>query len=137
MKAKDIEARNAKKNAAHMLMKEYVTKHVDDVARILSGIIPFFHECSQEGLQSSMNTVNVTFASLALDVIKSTWDEEDDYDRISLPVDAEDMKSAIFYLSKLVDKMAPLSAHVWNNINDPAINLCIEANGDCDILGAV
>ena len=138
MKEKEIQARNAQRNAAHLLMKEYVSNHADYVADILASILPFFSECTYAGLQSSMNTVNVTFASVALDVIKSTWETEaDSIDRLGLPVDANDMKSAIFYLSKIIDKLRMISCMAENHKDDPAIKMCIETNCDCDILGAV
>lgn len=138
MKENEIHERNAQRNAAHLLMKEYVKNNADSVASVLESILPFFQECTYAGLQSSMNTVNVTFASVALDVIKSTWETESESpDRLCLPADATDMKTAIFYLSKIIDKLGMLSCLAENNKNDPAIKMCIETNYNCDILGAV
>jgi hypothetical protein len=137
MKENETQARNAQRNAAHLLMKEYVINNADYVARVLESILPFFQECTYAGLQSSMNTVNVTFASVALDVIKSTWETDaDSVDRLGLPVDANDMKNAIFYLSKIIEKLRLIS-YMAEKRNDPAIKMCIETNCDCDILGAV
>ena len=138
MKEKEIKARNAQRNAAHLLMKEYVKNNADSVASVLESILPFFQECTYAGLQSSMNTVNVTFASVALDVIKSTWETEaESSNRLCLPADANDMKIAIYYLSKIIDKLGLLSCMAENHKDDPAIKMCIESNYDCDILGAV
>lgn len=138
MKEKEIQASNAQHKAAHLLMKEYVENNASYVADILESILPFFNECTYAGLQKSMNTVNVTFASVALDVIKSTWETDaDSTDRLVLPVDAIDMKNAIFYLSKIIGKLRMISCLAENQKDYPAIKMCIEANSDCDILGAI
>jgi hypothetical protein len=70
-------------------------------------------------------------------VSKSTWETDaDSVDRLGLPVDANDMKNAIFYLSKIIEKLRLIS-YMAEKRTDPAIKMCIETNCDCDILGAV
>ena len=135
MKQEQTKKRDAERQAAQLLMKEYVMNHSSEVASVLSGILPFFEECSYHGLQSAMNTVNVTFATVALEVIKSSWDNDSESpDRIELPVDASEMQQAIFYLSKIVGMLAHISAFAENN--DPAIRMCMELNSNNDIKAA-
>ena len=121
--------------AAHMLLKDFIVNNPNDVVFALREIIPFFRECSLTGLQSAMNTVNVTFASVALDVIKSADEEEDESKRHYLPVGATDMQSAIYYLTKFVDLLGPLSALIRNNYDNPAIKMCTEAFGKYESRG--
>ncbi len=101
----------AEKNAARMLLEDYIVNNPKKVATALEQLIPFFFECSLLGLKSCMNTVNVTFASVALNVIESTAEcgDEMDSERQYLPVDAGEMRQAIYYISKFVEAVGPLS----------------------------
>ena len=128
------EADNAKKDAARMLLKDYILKNPDDVVRCIENLIPFFDECDLIGLQTAMNTVNATFAAVALDVIKACANEEESFDRLRLPVDAEDMKTAIYYLSRFINLFGPLSAFASKN-DVPAIKMCQEAFGKIEVTG--
>lgn len=127
-------AADAKKDAARLLLKDYIVKNPDEIAATIEKIIPFFYDCDLIGLQSAMNTVNATFAAVALDVIKDCANEEDCYDRLSLPVDAEDMKTAIYYLSRFVNLFGPLSALATKS-NIPAIRMCQDAFGKIEVTG--
>lgn len=126
-KREQFEAQAAEKNAARMLLEDYIKNNVKIVALALEEIIPFFYECSLPGLQSCMNTVNVTFASVALNVIESTAEHgnEMDSDRQYLPVDAGEMRKAIYYISKFVEAVGPLSA--FCSQDTPAVKMCRQA----------
>lgn len=128
------EAEMAEKNAARMLLKDYVINHPGDVVFAIENIIPFFSECSLIGLQKAMNTVNATFAAVALDVVKASSEEDDNFDRLQLPVDAEDMKTAIYYLSRFIALFGPLS-NLASNTDEPAIKMCRDAFGKVECRG--
>ena len=129
MKKELYETQLAEREAAHMLLKNYVEKNSNIIATSLENLIPFFQDCSLHGLQSAINTVNVTFASVALKVIETGVNFErgeiEDTDRQYLPVDAGQMQSAIYYLSRFIELFAPLSAICESQ--DPAIKMCKNA----------
>ena len=127
MKKETIEAQKAERQAAHMLLVDYIENHANEIALRIEKIIPFFQECNLHGLQSAMNTVNVTFASVALKVVETQaeWDDIDDPNRQFLPVDAVQMRHAIYYLSKFISLFGPFSKMCESN--DPAINMCKQA----------
>ena len=61
----------ADNQATAMLMEQWVRDNVKEIAFALSDIVPFIcGECNLSDLKDRMNTVNVTFASVALNVIK-------------------------------------------------------------------
>jgi hypothetical protein len=74
-----------------------------------------------------MNTVNVTFASVALKVVETQAEcsDIDDPNREFLPVDAIQMRHAIYYLSKFVSLFGPFSAMC--ETDNPAIKMCKQA----------
>ena len=130
MKKEIFEAQQAERMAAHKLLVDYIGAHANDIAMCIENIIPFFQECSMHGLQSAMNTVNVTFASVALNVIRSIGESTDEDDRLFLPVDADDMKDAIYYLSRIIELLGPLSSLCGSD--DPAIKMCKSAFCHCE-----
>jgi hypothetical protein len=67
----------------------------------------------------------VTFASVALNVITSIGEATDEEDRLFLPVDADDMRGAIYYLSRIIELLGPLS-HLCGG-EDPALKMCRSA----------
>ena len=127
-----FEADAAQRDAAHMLLVDYIGKNPEQIARAIEKIIPFFYECTFSGLQIAMNTVNATIASVALNVIKSCATEEDDADKMNLPVDAEEMETAIYYLSRFIKLFGPLAA-LSNDHSIPAMRMCQEAFGKIDV----
>ena len=124
------------KNAAREMLRQYIEQHSGDVAYALAEIIPFFFDCTYGGLRSAMSTVSVTFANLALDVIIARDDDggDDSYGKLQLPVDADQMKSAIHYLSRFVELLGPLSM-IADNSSEPAIKMCREAFSKYEIRG--
>lgn len=124
------------KNAAREMLRQYVEQHSGDVAYALAEIISFFYDCTYGGLRSAMSTVSVTFANLALDVIIARDDDEgeDYYGKLQLPVDADQMKTAIHYLSRFIELFGPLSA-IADKGDEAAIKMCREAFGRCEVRG--
>lgn len=124
------------KNAAREMLRQYVEQHSGDVAYALAEIISFFYDCTYGGLRSAMSTVSVTFANLALDVIIARDDDEgeDYYGKLQLPVDADQMKTAIHYLSRFIELFGPLSA-IADKDDEAAIKMCREAFGRYEVRG--
>jgi len=118
------EADMAEKNAARTLLKEYISSHPQDIMFAIEELIPFFSECSLAGLQDAMNTVNVAIASVALKVIEDVaeYGDEDSSDRSYLPVDAKELQSAVYYLTKFIRLLGPLS-NLCSNDKVPAIEM--------------
>lgn len=134
-KNQSLENLNNEKIAAHTLLEKFVAENPNKIAHVLSSLIAFYGECSQSGLKSAMNTVNVTFASVALDVVKTASLDEGDEGKQYLPVDANEMKISIYYLSKLIKNLDQLSALIENNQSNPAIRLCKNAFSEIEELG--
>ena len=118
------EADIAQKNAARTLLKQYIAEHPQDIMFAIEELIPFFSECSYSGLQDAMNTVNVAIASVSLKVIEDVaeYGDGDSSERTYLPVDAKEMQSAIYYLTKFVRLLDPLS-RLCGNRKVPAIEM--------------
>lgn len=134
--SKKFDEQQAHQKAARMLMKEFIEEHPTEIQLAMQEVIPYFNfECSMSGLRSSLNVVNVTFATVALDVIKSAVEEEDEEKRHYLPVDASEMRSAIFYLSKAVEAIGPIAALIERHRNDPAFKMTTEAFSKTEVFG--
>ena len=119
--------RSAEKKAARMLMMDFVVNNPGEVIDAIEGLIPFLGViCDLSSIKSSMNVVNVTFASVALDVIKSATDGMDGERRI-LPVDADEMQSSLYYLERFIRTMEPMDRFIRNNKNNPAFAMCEKA----------
>lgn len=118
----------AKKNAARELLKSYIVSHPQDVMFAVENLVPFFCDCSYAGLQDAMNTINVAIASVSLKVIEdiAEYGDGEDTERSFLPVDAKEMQSAVYYLTKFVRLLGPLS-HLLSNKEVPAIDMTDEA----------
>ena len=123
-KSEKWEADMAQKNAARTLMDAYIAKNPSRVTTAIENIIPFFSECSLSGLQDAMNTVNVAIASVALKVIEDVaeYGDGDTSERSYLPVDAKEMQSAVYYLTKFIRLLGPLYA-LCNDRDVPAIEM--------------
>ena len=122
------EADIAQKNAARALLKQYIVEHPEDIMFAIEELIPFFSSCSYSGLQDAMNTVNVAIASISLKVIEdiAEYGDEDNSERSFLPVDARQMQSAVYYLTKFIRLLGPLS-HLCRNDKVPAIEMTDKA----------
>ena len=117
----------AQKKPATSLVKQSIAEQPQDIMFAIEELIPFFSECSLSGLQTAMNTVNVAIASISLKVIEDIAEYgEEDSNRTFLPVDAKEMQSAVFYLTKFVRLLGPLSA-LCSNHKIPAIDMTDKA----------
>lgn len=94
------------RNAAHLLMVEFVKNNPDDVARALEPIVGLWHEVNYDELKSSMGVVSHVFAGLALSLIdhNSSLDPEDK-GRMFLPVGAVTMNNTLEALSRVIESM--------------------------------
>ena len=117
----------AERSAARMLMEQWVKENVSEVAHALMELCPFIcSECTRADLQKALNTVNITFATVALEVIKSRneVDEEKECPRC-LPADAMEMENALYDLSRFL-KMFSAMGHLMEINNDtPAFRMSI------------
>ena len=118
------EAYIAQKNAARTLLKQYIAEHPQDIMFAIEELIPFFSECSYSGLQDAMNTVNVAIASISLKVIEDIAEHGDEEisERSYLPVDAKEIQSSVYYLTKFIRLLGPLS-HLCGNDKVLAIEM--------------
>lgn len=118
----------AQREAAGMLFCEFVKKNPEAIMCAMQRIIPFFKsDCSISDMRGFLNVVNVTFATVALDVIKSSMLEPDDPQRQLLPVNADDMRTAIFHLTRIMDALEPLAKMIERFGNDPSFKMMSEA----------
>lgn len=123
----DGEVQQEKKDAARLLMKDYVVNNADHVAEVLACIVPFFDECSYNGLLRAMSTVNTTIATVALEVIRDMDEyEPDDPRRRVLPCGSDDMRDAVFYLTKFFDIIGSF-CDMLDKRGVPAIDMCRQA----------
>ena len=88
-KVENQSERSAERKAARMLMMDFVANNPGEIVDAIEDLIPFLGSiCDLSSIKSLMNVVNVTFASVALDVIKSS-SNGDEGERKLLPVDAD------------------------------------------------
>ena len=113
----------AEMRAANQLMTDFVQEHASEVAGAISQLVPFICEqCNLSGLQHSLNVVNMTFASVALDVIKSR-NKIDDDTALCLPVDATEMQFALYNLSRFLKSFESICNLIERNHKTPAFKL--------------
>ena len=126
--------RMADNQATAMLMEQWVRDNVKEVAFALSDIVPFIcGECNLSDLKDRLNTVNVTFASVALNVIKQR-NEADGNKHIPmcLPADATEMDNALYDLSRFMKKFNRLGSLLERNEEMPAFRMAISNDDDVD-----
>ena len=126
--------RMADNQATAMLMEQWVRDNVKEVAFALSDIVPFIcGECNLSDLKDRLNTVNVTFASVALNVIKQR-NEADGNKHIPmcLPADATEMDNALYDLSRFMKKFNRLGSLLERNEGMPAFRMAISNDDDVD-----
>jgi hypothetical protein len=85
------------------------------------------HSKHIDRVKHGLYQANVTFASVALKVVETQAEcsDIDDPNREFLPVDAIQMRHAIYYLSKFVSLFGPFSAMC--ETDNPAIKMCKQA----------
>ena len=118
--------------AAHKLMTDFVKENASGVANAICNLVPFLcEECNLSGLKSSLNVVNITFATVALNVIKSR-NEIDDDTALCLPVDATEMQNALYDLSRFLKKFSSLASLIERNGEMPAFKMSINCYDQVD-----
>ena len=126
--------RMADNQATAMLMEQWVRDNVKEIAFALSDIVPFIcGECDLSDLKDRMNTVNVTFASVALNVIKQRNEsDENKHMPMCLPCDATEMDNALYDLSRFMKKFNRLGLLLERNEEMPAFRMAIANDNDVD-----
>lgn len=126
--------RMADNQATEMLMEQWVRDNVKEIAFALSDIVPFIcGECNLSDLKDRLNTVNVTFASVALDVIRVRNEQENGNGMtLCLPVDAMEMQNALYDLSRFMKKFNRLGSLLERNEEMPAFRMAISNDNDVD-----
>ena len=128
--------RMADNQATALLMEQWVRDNVKEIAFALLDIVPFIcGECDLSDLKDRMNTVNVTFASVALNVIKQrnqTEEEDNKYTPMCLPADATEMDNALYDLSRFMKKFNRLGSLLERNEKMPAFRMAINNDNDVD-----
>ena len=126
--------RMADNQATAMLMEQWVRDNVKEIAFALLDIVPFIcGECDLSDLKDRMNTVNVTFASVALNVIKQRNEsDENKHMPMCLPCDATEMDNALYDLSRFMRKFNRLGSLLERNEEMPAFRMAISNDDDVD-----
>lgn len=123
----------AERSAAHMLMMNWVKENVGEVAHALEELIPFMvGECNLTNLNSDLNIVNTTFATIAFEVIKANNRDGND---LCLPVDANRMQATIYDLTKFFRILSSLDTMLQINRDNPAFRMCMSAFDEVEIYG--
>ena len=126
--------RMADNQATAMLMEQWVRDNVKEIAFAISDIVPFIcGECNLSDLKDRLNIVNVTFASVALNVIKQRNESEDNMHMpLCLPADATEMDNALYDLSRFMKKFNRLGSLLERNETMPAFRMAIANDNDVD-----
>ena len=126
----------AERHAAFMLMEQWVKDNVEALASVLLDLIPFIcGECGRSALKDHLNTVNITFASIALNVIKQRNESEAAGDKctpLCLPADATEMDDALYNLSRFLKKFNSLGLLLESNEEMPAFRMAISMFDEVD-----
>lgn len=125
----------AERMAAHQLMTQFVKDNASEVAHAISELVPFIcGEADLSSLKSDLNTVNITFATVALDVIRSRNNEDREGIPLCLPVDALEMQNALYELSRFFKMFAPMADLFEQNKDMPAFKMSISCFDTVDSL---
>lgn len=112
------------RNAAHLLLTEFVKREADAVARALEPLIPIYGEVTTESLKDNMRVVAQVFAGLSLQLIDHNAGlEENDSDRMILPVGAKEMHQTLYELSRFIEGTRQLLWTISRHHEDPAVDL--------------
>ena len=126
----------ANRIAAHQLMTQWVKDNASEVASVIGELVPFIcGECDYAELQKALNTVNITFATVALEVVKQRNDSEAEGNNrapLCLPADAMEMQDALYDLSRFLKKFSPLASLMERNEAMPSFRMSITAYDQVD-----
>ena len=131
---KEEKLKIAERSAAHQLMTDFVRENASDVARTISDLVPFLcGECNMSELKSSLNIVNITFATVALDVIRVRNEQGNGNGMtLCLPVDAMEMQNALYDLSRFMKMFEPLASYIERNEDMPAFRMSMSCFDQVD-----
>ena len=128
----EMTATLAKREAAHTLMTKWVSENASEVATALEGIVPFMADCSLADIQKYLNTVNLAFASIALEVIKARSEEGN---MLCLPTDAHEMQTAVFELTSFSKSLRSMDMMIQKHVETPAFDMVAKAFYHDEIYG--
>ena len=132
----EMQKRIADNQATAMLMEQWVRDNVREIAFALSDLVPFLcFECDLSNLKDCLNTVNVTFASVALNVIKQRNEAEsggNEHMPMCLPCDASAMNDTLYELSRFMKKFNRLGSLLERNKEMPAFRMAVDNDNDVD-----
>ena len=119
----------AERSAARMLMEQWVKENVSEMAHALMELCPFIcSECTRKGLQEALNTVNITFATVALEVVKQRNESEAEGNKrmpLCLPADAIEMQNALYVFSRFLKMFSAMGYLMESNNDTPAFRMSI------------
>lgn len=128
----------ANRIAAHRLMTQWVVENANELASDMADLVAFIcEECSFSGLQGALNTVNITFATVALEVVKQRNENEDEARErmpLCLPADAMEMQNSLYDLSRFLAKFRRLASLLERNEKMPAFRMTVESFYKADSL---
>ena len=132
----ETQKRMADKQETAMLMEQWVRDNAKEVAFALSDLVPFIcDECNLSDLKDWLNIVGVTFASVALNVIKQRKEAETESNKhipMCLPCDATAMDMTLYNLSRFMKKFNRLGSLLERNEETPAFRMTIINDDDVD-----
>lgn len=109
MSNEELIKKQNERNAAHMLLTEFVKREASEIAKALESIIPLNNQVTYETLEHGMSVVNQTFASVALQLIEhNSLLDPTDPNNMVLPVGARIMNDTIEELSKFIHSVQHL-----------------------------
>ena len=126
----------ANRIAAHQLMTQWVKDNANDVAHSISELTSYI--CGENNLasmQRSLNTINVTFATIALEVVKQRNESEAEGNKrmpLCLPADAIEMQNALYDFSRFMKRFAAMAHMIELNENMPAFRMSVTAYDEVD-----
>ena len=134
--SKDIATANS--IAAHRLMTQWVVENANELASDMADLVAFIcEECGFSDLQGALNTVNITFATVALEVVKQRNENEDEARErmpLCLPADAIEMQNSLYDLSRFLAKFSRLASLLERNEKMPAFRMTVESFYKADSL---
>ena len=126
----------ANRIAAHQLMTQWVKDNASEVAHSISELTSYI--CGENNLasmQRSLNTINVTFATIALEVVKQRNESEAEGNKrmpLCLPADAIEMQNALYDFSRFMKRFAAMAHMIELNENMPAFRMSVTAYDEVD-----
>ena len=128
----------ANRIAAHQLMTQWVKDNASEVASCFSEVVSYIcGENDLASLQRSLNTINVTFATIALEVVKQRNESEAEGNKrmpLCLPADAIEMQNALYDFSRFMKRFAAMAHMIEQNENMPAFRMSVTAYDEVDSL---